>query len=94
MKYLEQEQSNPYCKICESCGHDGCCSFIKCFSKLIANVDCDNGATYLKDAKFAYSIYQLSEEIMNKLENGLYDKDLAVMEYRKEWNRIYDKIYK
>jgi hypothetical protein len=86
---------NLYCPVCESCGIDGCCNFIQCFRSLIENnKQCDNGEGYLKDARWYFNIAQLGEEVINKLENGLYDSKLAVEEFRKEWNIIYDRIYK
>jgi hypothetical protein len=88
------EYVSPYCPTCESCGHEGCCNFIQCFSSLIKNNKCDNGSQYLADARFHFCISQLSEEVINKLENGLYDAKLAIQAYRKEWSEIYDKIYK
>lgn len=89
----------PYCSLCEACGYEGCCNFIQCYSKLISlNQEsekwCQEGEGYLKDARMHFQLSQLGEEIINKLENGLYDAELAVKEYRKEWNIIYDKIYK
>lgn len=88
------EHGSLYCPTCDSCGHDGCCSFITCFSKLIENDKCDNGEQYLKDAIFTRNIMQLADEVINKLENGLFDSKLAVEEYRKEWNKIYNTVYK
>ena len=88
------EYESPYCPTCESCGHDGCCSFITCFSKLIKNDKCDSGSQYLLDAIFSRCIMQLADEVINKLENGLYDAKSAVENYRKEWHEIYDDVYK
>ena len=88
------EYESPYCPTCESCGYDGCCSFVKCFRKLIENDKCDNGSQYLADAIFNRTIMQLADEVINKLENGLFDAKLAVEQYRKEWHEIYDKVYK
>lgn len=88
------EYESPYCPTCESCGYDGCCSFVKCFRKLIENDKCDNGSQYLADAIFSRNIMQLADEVINKLENGLFDAKLAVEQYRKEWHEIYDKVYK
>lgn len=85
---------NFYCPTCESCGYDECCSFVKCFRKLIENDKCDNGSQYLADAIFSRNIMQLADEVFNKLENGLFDAKLAVEQYRKEWHEIYDKVYK
>ena len=89
-----EEIYSPYCSQCEACGESGCCSHLQCFLSLIdKNKNCDYGERYFKDAKFAYSIAQLGEEVINKLENGLYDSKLTVEEFRKEWNIIYDRIY-
>ena len=37
---------------------------------------------------------QLADEVINKLENGLFDAKSAVENYRKEWHEIYDDVYK
>lgn len=74
--------------------YSGCCSHLQCFLSLInKNKNCDYGERYFKDARWYFNIAQLGEETINKLENGLYDAKLAVEEFRKEWNIIYDRIY-
>lgn len=88
------EYGSQYCPTCESCGYDGCCSFIGCFSSLIKNSQCDNGSQYLSDAIFSRRIMLLADDVFKKLENGLFDAKLAVEQYRKEWQEIYDKVYK
>ena len=88
------ENQSPYCQLCESCGNEGCCNFLKCFSKLIKNDKCDNGEVYLKDARFHFQISELADEVFDKLKNGEYNATLAIEAYKKEWHEIYDKVYK
>lgn len=87
------EGESPYCRTCDSCGEDGCCSYVNCFRELIKNDKCDYGESYLKDATFSYYVANLGNDVINKLENGLYDAALAVQEYHRQWKAIYDKIY-
>jgi hypothetical protein len=88
------KNDSPYCRLCDSCGIEGCCDFIQCFSQLIKNDNCDFGESYLRDARFSFRTSQLADEVINNLENGLYDSKLAVEQYRKGWNDIYDEVYK
>lgn len=94
---IERQPYDFYCQICQACGHDGCCNFIQCYSKLISlhkgEDECQEGEGYLKDARMYFNVAQLGEEIINKLENKQYDAGLAVQEFRKEWDVIYNKIY-
>jgi hypothetical protein len=69
-----------YCKVCEACGEDGCCSALMC--KMDKNGDyCE---TYLKELQLSYKferdffkeIYdKLSEELKNEI-TIMYDKHL------------------
>lgn len=55
------ENYNPYCPVCESCGHDGCCTPISCKQD-------PNGAyceTYLQDLKFGYLMYKDLYELIS-----------------------------
>ena len=94
LEEVDDDYVSPYCPTCESCGFEGCCNFIQCFNSLIVNEKCTNGRRYLADARFHFRISQLSEEIINYLENGSYDAKTAVELYRKEWDEIRNNVYK
>ena len=82
-----------YCTNCGSCGEHGCCSYIKCFSKLIEKDECEYGGLHIREASFDKEISNLGFEIISNLENGLLNSDLAVIEYHRRWNEIYDRIF-
>lgn len=72
------EEYNPYCKECDGCGEEGCCSPLNCKQSA-------NGrycATYLMDLKFGY--------IMNSFFNieifGLMSEELKE-KYDKEFDK-------
>lgn len=90
---MKEEKYSPYCKKCGGCGEDGCCSHINCFRSLIEDDTCEYGESYLRAAMLDRDIAIMGGEVINKLENGLYDANLAVKEYHKQWEEIYDKIY-
>jgi hypothetical protein len=55
------EDYNPYCPVCESCGHDGCCSALSCKQD-------PNGSyceSYLQDLKFGYLMYKDLYELIS-----------------------------
>jgi len=83
-----------YCEICGSCGEQGCCSFISCFSRLVKEKKCEYGQDYLNHAIFTHALAELGQEIITKLENGLLDANLAIKEYNTRWVEIYDESYK
>ena len=85
---------SPYCELCGSCGEDGCCSHLSCFRTLIQNPKCDYGKTYLADAMFAEKLYKLGFNIIEKLKKHEITSDEAVIEYKKEYDVIWDEIYK
>lgn len=60
-KKILAKDYNPYCPVCESCGHDGCCSALSCKQD-------PNGAyceTYLEDLKFGYLMYKDFYELIS-----------------------------
>jgi len=48
-----EDHYSPYCKICDSCGEDGCCSAMSCKQ----SPDGDYCQSYLMELKFAYLMY-------------------------------------
>jgi len=43
----DNDYESPYCKKCEACGEDSCCSYTTCFSALVEESKCDYGRSYL-----------------------------------------------
>lgn len=55
-----KEQYNPYCKSCEGCGEDGCCSYINCaISSIRKNKKCDYPETYIDHLLFDKTLLDL-----------------------------------
>ena len=96
-KVIEEEKEepySPYCKVCDGCGEDGCCTFTSCFANLVKNNEgCDYGERYVKDARFAKCIANLADDLIDKLSKGEMDKDTFLKEYDREWHEYYDKVY-
>jgi len=78
-----EESYSPYCKICEACGEEGCCSAMSCQQ----HPEGDYCQGYLKDLKFAYVMYR---EIYNMVsEDPKYKEKIEEL-----WHQTYDNIYK
>lgn len=82
-----------YCKLCKSCGEDGCCSYNKCFEQLLNNNNCSYGAEYLKDIQLYQKISELSFDIVSKVKLGELDKDNVQEYFDKKYNEYYDQIF-
>lgn len=90
--YIEDEEDySPYCKVCESCGEDGCCSYLSCvFASIDLNKECDYGETYKGEALLRHYVYNklwnliegnpMLEEILNEVTDEGLNK---VEEYHK-----------
>lgn len=89
-----EEYESPYCKLCENCGIDGCCSYINCFRNLIKNSDCDYGNTYLKDAIFDRLLIKKTMELIDDLKEKKIDSEQFLAKFDIEWSNIYDQTYK
>jgi hypothetical protein len=77
------EEYNPYCKICEACGEEGCCSAICCQQ----DPEGDYCQGYLRDLKFAYAMYR---EIYGWIcEDPQYKDRLEIL-----WEETYNTFYK
>ena len=77
------EEYSPYCKECDSCGEEGCCSPLVCKQ----DPKGDYCQTYLKDLKFGYKMY-------NDLMDLLAEDEKYKQEIDEIWNKNYDSIYK
>jgi hypothetical protein len=73
---------SPYCKICDACGEDGCCSAASCKQ----HPDGHYCKGYLKELKFGYLMYK---ELMNLVgDDPRYEEMIS-----KKWNDLYDQIF-
>ena len=50
-----EQYESPYCKECDACGHEGCCSPLRCKFK----GNCDYGESYLLDLKCGYQSWEI-----------------------------------
>jgi hypothetical protein len=83
LKEMNEESYSPYCKICEACGEEGCCSAMGCQQ----HPDGDYCAGYLDDLKFGYIMYR-------EIYNMVHDDPKYKEQISKLWNETYDKIYR
>ena len=85
---LDDEEYQPYCKNCNSCGEEGCCSPFNCFSTLFKDEKCKYGEKYLLDIKF-------SEELNDKLTELIHDTNdqELINKYHQIFSELFDKIY-
>ena len=79
----KEEEYNPYCPICDSCGEDGCCSATSCKQHPEGKY-CE---TYLKELKFGYLMYHKLSELIDGDEKYQSEVD-------KIWDELYDKVFK
>jgi len=82
---MENEYS-PYCKICDSCGEDGCCSAVHCQQ----HPEGSYCKSYLNDLKFGYRMFNSLSNYLDskgiKFEDEEYDKI-----YNENWDLTYGK---
>jgi hypothetical protein len=80
---MTDTEYSPYCKICEACGEEGCCSAMCCQQ----HPEGEYCQGYLMDLKFAYAMYR---EIYNMVsEDPKYKEKIEEL-----WHETYDNIYK
>jgi hypothetical protein len=73
-----------YCRVCESCGEDGCCSALNCRH----SADGMYCKSYLKDLKFSYI---LSRELLKLIDQH---KDIELNKKLDEvYSNIWDEVY-
>lgn len=87
------DDNSPYCKTCNSCGEDGCCSWLSCFAALSKDSKCEYSG-YLNDAMFDKQVLTISFDIIDGLRTGTLDASSAVLEFDSAWKSAYDKVYK
>ena len=78
MSTEKENPSSPYCKICESCGIDGCCSPLSCHH----SPDGEYCKDYIKDLRFGYRMYK-----------DMWDLIPKDAETQKKLDKIYDENY-
>lgn len=81
------EEDSPYCKLCSSCGESGCCSPLRCFSKLIKNDKCQNGEGYLLDIQIAL---EFSDWVLGYFNNK---DNLTAKDANRKYSEMMDRIY-
>lgn len=76
----EEDEGSPYCEECGACGHDGCCSALRCaYKNMVLESKGEYCEEYFKELEFSY---KLSNELYEKYE----DKEL--------FDKIFDEVYK
>lgn len=88
---MDMNKSNsPYCKSCGACGESGCCTPLKCISKLInKNTDCEYGIHYIKEIELSLLF---SEWVLSSVEgnNILTEKEVNI-KYKKLMEELFRK---
>ena len=82
-----EEDYNPYCPVCNSCGTEGCCSPLSCQM----TEGCHYPKSYLVDLKFGYAMNEWVQK--NLLDEKLIPKEL-IEKYNQQWEKDYDFFYK
>jgi hypothetical protein len=77
-----EELYSPYCKICEACGEEGCCSAMCCQQ----HSEGDYCKSYLADLKFGYLMYKEMMKIVG--DDPKYKQEIEAV-----FNRTYNAIY-
>ncbi len=84
---------SPYCKKCDACGEDGCCSYISCFRQLIKDSNCSYGKTYLNDMLFDNRMLDVYRDAIEHLKNGKISIEAIQDFIDYKMDMIYDEIY-
>lgn len=72
------DELSPYCKICEACGIEGCCSPLACHH----SPDGEYCKGYIKDLRFGYRMFKDTWDLIPK-----------DPETQKKLDKIYDENY-
>jgi len=78
---------DPYCPICSSCGETGCCTPVACQQHPNGKY-CEGN---LNELKFGYLMFMDLYELISE-DKKLLDKANDI--YDKNWDGIYDEVYK
>lgn len=85
-----------YCKLCGSCGEEGCCSAISCMHKCMVEKNpfrCQYGHMYAKDMLFAYRMYEIYSENIELFRNNKMTEQQFLDSCEFDWNDQWDKTY-
>ena len=75
---MQDQDYSPYCKICDCCGEDGCCSASSCQQ----HPEGSYCKTYLSDLKFGYAMFK-----------EMYEMICDDPKYKDKLEEIYDRNY-
>jgi hypothetical protein len=80
-----EDTYGPYCRECEACGEEGCCSALLC--KQSESGDYCSG--YLRDLRFGYHMYRWVKN------NLLFDlEEHQLVKYWEEYDKTFSKFHK
>lgn len=85
------EDYEPYCQRCSSCGDSGCCDSLMCVYRhlvLDRDSDCKYGEYNYRDIKFKVRMFEDMWEAISKSDNS--ELHLAVDLL---WNKVYSEVY-
>jgi len=85
-----------YCKLCDSCGEEGCCSPISCMWKCMVEespTKCQYGERYAKDLMFSYNMNKIYMKYIELLRNNKITKEQFIEKIDNEWDEMWDEIY-
>lgn len=80
-----QDNYTPYCKVCSSCGENGCCSPLLCaYNNMVinSNPECKYGYQHFKDI-------ELTSDLLDEFDKEIWKIDQA----KSRFDRIYNKVY-
>ena len=90
LEELEDEDEDfGYCGLCESCGIEDCCSWLKCFSSVLKLPKCKYGNIYIEEASRTKILHDRLIELCVK--KGL-EKELLELEEEVEKELEVDRI--
>jgi hypothetical protein len=95
--YYFKSTYSPYCKLCDSCGEEGCCSPLRCMWKCMVTEKpkkCEYGEWYAYDIKFSYLLTNMYAEQIDLFRNNKITKEQFLEDTITKWDEIYDIVYK
>jgi len=87
---------SPYCKLCDSCGEEGCCSPVSCMYKCMVDErpkKCRYGYGYAHDLEFSYKLQNMYYKYVEMLSKKEITTEQFLETVDLEWDRIYDLVY-
>lgn len=81
-----EEEYSPYCKLCSSCGENGCCPYLICINNVL---DSNKGCNYPNGTKFEIYLRDifmervllsnLNQETINQIYSDSYDEAINLI---------------